>query len=45
MPPMALMNEALRRGELEVDGVLELQGARRTFAKQGLQDFVRQQGI
>lgn len=28
LPPMALMNERLRRGELEIDGGLELEGDR-----------------
>ena len=35
MPPMALMNETLWRGELEIDGVLELEGENESICKAG----------
>lgn len=36
MPPMALMNETLRRGELEIDGALELEGGSASICNVGL---------
>lgn len=33
MPPMALMKEALRRGEMEMDGGLELEGGIKSICK------------